>query len=125
MRHTLLSATVVMTLVAASMVVDSAEPASDTRAAAPEGLSSTKDHGVIKVVPDPALANGRLVLKIVAFNRDRKNPATFGPGNVKVFTAAGEAVPLLSLDQLIAQARGSKDGRGDKVVDVYGTQGPT
>ncbi|MFL6601555.1 MAG: hypothetical protein ACJ8R9_09495 [Steroidobacteraceae bacterium] len=73
-----------------------------------EGLTSTKEHGVVSVMSDPTLAEGRLVLKVVAMNRTQIS-ASFGPQDVKVFTAAGTAVKLMSLDQLIAEARAAAD----------------
>jgi hypothetical protein len=69
------------------------------------------------------LAEGRLVLKVVAFNRTTA-PSRFGPDDVKVFTAAGQAVPLMTLDQLVAQTRGSSSG-AQSTVDTFGTSGPT
>jgi hypothetical protein len=73
------------------------------------GLTSTKDHGVVSVMSDATLSDGRLVLKVVAMNRTQTN-TSFGPQNVKVFTAAGTVVKLMSLDQLVAEARAAADG---------------
>ena len=89
---------------------------------APDGMSSTKDHGLIKVVPDPTLSDGRLVLRIVAFNRDH-TPASFGPDSIKVFTAAGQPVALLSLEQLVNEVRGSQS-QSPRAVDVFGSSSP-
>jgi hypothetical protein len=83
--------------------------------AAAEGLTSTKDHGVISVMPDPILADGRLILKVVAMNRTQV-AASFGPEAVKVFTGAGTPVKLLSLDQLVQQARAAADDGADAVT---------
>lgn len=94
-------------------------------AAAPvaaEGLTSTKEHGVVEVQADPTLSDGRLVLKVVAFNRTT-TPSSFGPDDVKVFTAAGHAVPLMTLEQLVQQTRASAPG--GSTVDTFGTSGPT
>jgi hypothetical protein len=99
-----------------------AEPAVNTTAAAVGGLSSTHDHGVVELVSDPTLVGGRLMIKVVAFNRDR-TPASFGPDNVKVFTAAGQPVPLIPLEKLEAQAHASNSSRGDRSVDVFGAGG--
>jgi hypothetical protein len=100
--------------------VNAAEPAANTATFAADGMSSTKDHGLIKVVVDPTLADGRLVFKVVAFNRDRI-PAGFGPDSIKVFTAAGQPIPLMSLEQLVNEARGSPSSRA---VDVFGSSAP-
>jgi hypothetical protein len=80
-----------------------------------EGLTSTKDHGVISVMSEPTLADGRLVLKVVAMNRTPVT-ASFGPEAVKVFTAAGTPVKLMSLDQLVQQARAAADDGADAVT---------
>jgi len=77
---------------------------------APAALSSTKERGVVSIVPDATLSQGRLVLKVVAFNRTRE-PAAFGAADVKILTAAGTPVGLVPLEQLIddvAKAPGSK-----------------
>jgi hypothetical protein len=74
-----------------------------TAATVAEGLTSTKDHGVISVMSDPTLADGRLVLRVVAKNQTQTT-ASFGPENVKVFTAAGTPVKLMSVDQLVQEA---------------------
>lgn len=73
-----------------------------------EGLTSTKDHGVISVMSDPTLSDGRLVLKVVAMNRGQA-PASFGPDSVKVTTAAGTPVKLMSLQQLVEEAKAAAD----------------
>jgi hypothetical protein len=70
-------------------------------------LTSTKDHGVVSLQPDAALSDGRLVIKVVAFNR-RRDVASFGSEDVQITTAAGKPVALISLDQLIAEARGAQ-----------------
>jgi hypothetical protein len=80
-----------------------------------EGLTSTKDHGVVSVESDPTLADGRLVLKVVAMNRTQ-TAASFGPGAVKVFTAAGTPVKLMSLDQLVQEARAAADDAADTMT---------
>jgi len=67
-------------------------------------ITSTHERGVVSVQADPALSDGRLVLKIVAFNRT-KEPGSFGPENVAITTAAGQRVELLSLEQLVKEAR--------------------
>src|SRR5262245_39614174 len=89
--------------IASPAVLDAAE-------SAPAAMSSTKERGVVSIVPAATLSQGRLVLKVVAFNRTRQ-PAAFSAADVKILTAAGRPVGLVSLDQLIdetAQAAGSK-----------------
>jgi hypothetical protein len=79
-----------------------------------EPVSSTKERGTVSVLADPALADGRLVLKVVAFNRT-KEAVSFGPDSVVISTASGQRVALLSLEQLVKEARaaGGRAGRAD------------
>jgi len=74
-----------------------------------EGLTSKKELGTVSVMADPTLSDGRLVLRVVAQNRT-KSDAGFGPENVKISTAAGTAVKLLSLDQLVAETKAASGG---------------
>jgi hypothetical protein len=116
----------VATLLIAHLGVHAAEPEVNTSAVALDGLSSTKDRGLVKVVSDPTLADGRLVLRVVAFNR-ADTASSFGPGDVKVFTAAGQPVPLMSLDQLVQETRAASSGSDTNAgpgVDAFGTSGP-
>jgi hypothetical protein len=85
----------------------------EQQAAAQDGTyTSTKGRGVVSIVPESALSGGRLILKVVAFNRAQE-PAAFGSDNIEVFTAAGTPVPLLSLDTLIAEVQaGGGSSRG-------------
>ncbi len=106
--------------------IRAAEPSVNVSPVVLEGLSSTKDHGVVKVMADPTLAEGRLVLKVVAFNRITA-ASSFGPENVKVFTAAGQSIPLMTLEQLVRQTReaaGVSDTNRTPSVDTFGTSGP-
>jgi len=78
--------------------------ARDEDPAAPviEGLISTLPGGVISIKADPVLSNGRLVLRVVAFNQGGA-PATLSSADIKLYTSANQPVALLSLDQLIAE----------------------
>jgi len=89
-------------------------------------LTSTKDHGVVSLQPDSALSDGRLVLKVVAFNRNR-DVASFGGEDVQVFTAAGKPVALIPLEQLIAEARGAEPAERSRSYDhnPSANSGPT
>ena len=92
-----------------------------------EGLTSTKDHGVVKLVSDPTLSDGRLVLKVVVFNRT-KVPSGFGPEDIKVFTAAGQPVAVMTLEQLVQEtqaASGHSDKGGNTFHDPSSYSGPT
>jgi hypothetical protein len=83
-------------------------------AATDAGLSSTKDHGVVSVVVEPQLSDGRLMMKIVAFNRTRE-PASFSDANVKVTTAAGNTVALIPLEQLIRDEQRAVRSQNEKI----------
>ncbi len=65
-------------------------------------LKTTHDHGVVSIVPDPALANGRLLIRVVAFNRGSA-PAPLSDTAIHVTTAAGKPVALVGVDQLIKE----------------------
>jgi hypothetical protein len=117
---------VVAGLLAADPGIRAAEPSVNINPVVLEGLSSTKVHGVVKVMADPTLAEGRLVLKVVAFNRAAA-AASFAPENVKVFTAAGQSIPLMTLEQLVKETREAAGASGTNrapSVDTFGTSGP-
>lgn len=89
-------------------------------------MTSTKALGEISLVPEPKLVNGELILKVVALNESQK-AATFGPEDIEITTANGKAVPLMSLQALIAQvktAAGSGSGGSTSYNSSY-TSGPT
>ncbi|CAN5343407.1 hypothetical protein BH10PSE3_BH10PSE3_26450 [soil metagenome] len=89
---------------AASSLCASGAVARDEDPSAPmiEGLISTLQGGVISIKADPVLSNGRLVLRVVAFNKGGA-PATLSSADIKLYTSANQPVALLSLDQLIAE----------------------
>lgn len=92
--------------------------AAEDGGAAAEPYTSTKDKGVVSIVPDPVLSDGRLLLKVVAFNRT-KEPVSFGSNDVRIFTAAGATVPLLSLEHLIEEAKaGSASSAATRSMDT-------
>lgn len=79
--------------------------------APPAAVTSTQERGVVTAQPDAALVDGRLAMKVVAFNRTAA-PASFGPENVEVYTAAGKRVELVSLEQLVKEVTANASGRG-------------
>ncbi|KRA66298.1 hypothetical protein ASD79_03185 [Caulobacter sp. Root655] len=93
----------------------------DPSAAVIEGLTSTLPAGVISIQADPTLSNGRLVLRVAAFNRTA-TPAAFSDKDVQLYTAAGQPVALLSLDSLIAEV--SKPSSAPTVGAATGYGGP-
>lgn len=84
----------------------SAAAAQDIKA----GITSTKAASAVSISADPALSDGRLVLRIAAQNRTQA-PVRFGPASVTIATAGGEPIAIRPLDALIADARG--EGGGD------------
>jgi hypothetical protein len=93
-------------------------------ALAAEGWSSKKDKGVISIAVNPTLADGRLILKVVAYNQGTE-PAAFGDANIKVTTATGKPVSLIPLERLIAEATGDKRRRGEAQHDPANYSGPS
>ena len=89
---------------AAALLMPAAFGATQSSASAALGLSSNKERGVVSVMTEPALADGRLLIKIVAFNR-KNEPASFSDANVKVSTVTGKAVALVPLEQLVREAK--------------------
>ena len=77
------------------------------------GLKSDKDKGTLSIQVDPTLSDGRLVLKVVAFNPSSR-PAVLAAENVRVQTAAGKNVPILSVDRLIAEVTGDDPSRDER-----------
>lgn len=68
------------------------------------GITSTKTASAVSVSADPALSDGRLVLRIAAQNRTRE-PVAFGPASVRIATAAGETIAVRPLAALIQDVR--------------------
>jgi hypothetical protein len=68
------------------------------------GMTSTKTAGAVSISADPALSDGRLVLRVAAQNRTQA-PVAFGPASVRITAAAGESITIRPLAALIAEAR--------------------
>jgi hypothetical protein len=83
--------------------------AADPGPAVPAVMTSTKTRGEVSVAPEPKLLNGELILKVVALNRSQE-PATFGPEDIRISTADGKSVPIMSLESLIAQVKAGAAG---------------
>jgi hypothetical protein len=97
----------VLLLTALFMVAAQSATTTATSQTASIGLKSTRDKGIVSIMTDPVLAGGRLVLKVVALNQTPQ-PAPLRAEDVHVFTAAGRPVPVMTLDALIAEARGER-----------------
>ena len=95
--------------------------AADPGAAA---LTSNMKAGDVSIVAEPVRVNGELILKVVALNH---GPAAtgLGPEDVSISTADGKAVPLMSLAELIAQARSAAGvAGGSQDESMPGQSGP-
>jgi hypothetical protein len=73
------------------------------------GLVSQTARGEVHLVSDPALNEGRLVLRVVILNRGGE-AVPFGPSDVNVATADGTMVPLVPRETLLAEQTGSPSG---------------
>jgi hypothetical protein len=91
--------TAILPLLLAS-TMPSAAMAQDIKA----GITSTKAASAVSISADPALSDGRLILRVAAQNRT-KAPAPFGPASVRVATVGGEAIAIRPLSALIAETR--------------------
>lgn len=68
------------------------------------GITSTKTASAVSISADPALSDGRLVLRVAAQNRT-KAPVAFGPAAIRIATASGETIAIRPLAALIAETR--------------------
>lgn len=119
------SCTVIATLLV--MAPAAAHAATATSQTASIGLSSTRDKGIVSLMIDPVLSDGRLVFKIAAHNPTAE-PVELRASEVKVFTAAGTPVSLLSVDELIADVTGGRSGDSNRSArghDPANYSGPT
>ena len=95
-------------------------PASEAQAVVSEGLVSTQAAGTVSIKADPVLSDGRLVLRVAAFNNGAA-PAAFSPMDIKIFVG-GQVVALMSLDQLIAEVGAPAPARPTGSATGYGGQ---
>ena len=87
-------------------------------------MTSSKTSGQISIVPEPKLVNGELILKVVALN-SAQGPATFGPEDIRISTADGKAVPIMSVAALVAQVKAAAQGdQGGSGYNSSYTSGP-
>ena len=86
-------------------------------------VTSSKTSGDISIVPEPHLVNGELILKVVALNHSQK-PATFGPEDIRISTAGGRSVSIMSLAALIAQVKADAQGGSTGSYNSSYTPGP-
>lgn len=105
---------------AAVVPANAAAPVTATPGAA---MTSNKTSGEISIVPEPHLVNGELILKVVALNRSQK-PATFGPEDIRISTADGRSVSIMSLAALVAQVKADAQGGSTESYNSSYTPGP-
>jgi hypothetical protein len=77
---------------------------------APLDAKSDQPQGLVSLSSDLALNDGRLIIKVVAFNKGA-TATDLSPANITVTTAAGKAVPLASLAQLEDETRVAMGGK--------------
>jgi hypothetical protein len=68
------------------------------------GVTSTKAASAVSISADPALSDGRLVLRVAAQNRTQA-PVAFGPAALRIATASGDVIAIRPLATLIAETR--------------------
>lgn len=100
-----------------------ANAADPVTAAAGAAMTSSKTSGVISIVPEPHLVNGELILKVVALNHAQK-AATFGPEDIRISTADGRSVPIMSLAALVAQVKADAQSGSTGSYNSSYTAGP-
>ena len=94
-----------------------AVPAAAQTPAAPPVAESALANSNVSIAVEPALNDGRLVIKIAAQNKS-KAAAPFGPASVSIAKPSGEVIALRPLDKLIADVRAAA---GQAPVQVQGT----
>jgi hypothetical protein len=110
MRELIMKGMLAIAAVAASAVWNvTPATAADAPGAPPGVMTSSKTLGEVSIAPVPQLVNGELILKVVARNQSQK-PAIFGPEDLRISTADGKAVAIMSLDALIAQVKAAAQG---------------
>jgi hypothetical protein len=76
-------------------------------------IKSTRSHGVIVLAPEKSLTNGRLMMRVVAYNGGN-DPVQLTPASIHVATAAGTAVVLVPVEQLVKEVQESKKAKGTR-----------
>jgi hypothetical protein len=65
---------------------------------------STKEHGVVRVMPASTEYDDRIIFNVAAFNNG-PNPANLGVENITVTTEAGEQLVVYSYEKLVKEAK--------------------
>jgi hypothetical protein len=108
MKKTLLTTAAIAFAVLTSLQLPKGAYAED---AAP--IKSTRSHGVIVLAPEKSLTDGRLVMRVVAYNGGN-DPVQLTAASIHVATTAGAAVALLSLEQLVKEVQDSKKAKATR-----------
>ena len=88
-------------------------------------LTASNARAEVVILPEPLGPGGELIMKIVALNRTHHTQA-FGPADIRITTARGTAVPLMSLAALLAQTRGPAGASGGPhSYEIASSGGPT
>lgn len=84
------------------------------------GLVSKQAKGEVHIVSDPALNEGRLVLRVVILNRGAE-AAPFGPADISIAASDGTPVPLIARETLLAEQAGGRKVRSDETGQAHAT----
>ena len=88
-------------------------------------LTASNARAEVVILPEPLRRGGELIMKIVALNRTQHVQA-FGPDDIRIATARGTTVPLMSLAALLAQTRGRAGASGGThSYEIASSGGPT
>jgi hypothetical protein len=96
--------------------ISTAEPVSSETASL--GLTAEKDSGVVTVMPDPTLNDGRLVVKIAAQNRST-TATHLGVEDVHLYLADGSEVAWVPLARLIDETVAAHSGARRKSASTH------
>jgi hypothetical protein len=85
-----------------------------------QGLNARSDkaQGLVTLSSDLVLDQGRIIIKVVAYNKGSA-PAMLDPAAITLTTAAGKPVPIASLAQLEDETRAAFGGPPAKRPDDY------
>lgn len=86
-------------------------------------LTSNMKRGEVSIVAEPVRVNGELILKVVALNHGPA-AAALGPEDVSITTADGKPVAVMSLAELIAQAKSAAGVSAGSQDNMPGQSGP-
>lgn len=109
-----------LVLLAGAILV--ASPAHSTAPPTPAVAESTQSQSSVSVVVEPALSDGRLVLKVAAKNQSGA-PVPFGPSAVRIAKLDGRPIPTYPLQSLIDDVRAAAGMAPEGSIASAPTQG--